>query len=97
MAAACRLEIQRESGVDVRALHHAVGQGSARAEGKCPGCGLEPFFVVGHGASRHSRDTLRAGGRSVCCGEAVGWIYAKIDTIFGLEEDEAVRARCRVY
>lgn len=98
MSAACRLEIQHADSVDVRTVHPAPGADRARVDGKCPSCGVEPFFVAGGGMHRHSRDTLRAGGRSMCCGEAVGWIYAKVDTLFGLEEDQAVlNGRARVY
>lgn len=94
----CRLEIQREHGIDVRTLHTIPGADRARADGACPGCGVAPFYVAGCGMHRHSRDTYRAGGRSVCCGESVGWIYAVVDTLFGTEEDQAVlNGRARVY
>lgn len=90
------LEIQRMSGVDRRAVHSDGGL-CATAEGACPGCGAEPFLIQGTGRHRFNRDTYKAGGVSKCCSQNVGWIFAKVDTLFGIEEDEAVGARARVY
>ena len=90
------IEIQRSTGINRRVVKPDGTRGIA--SGACPGCGVAPFLVQGHGARRHTRDTYRAGGRAMCCGDAVGYIYAKADTIFGLEEDEAVLSgRVRVY
>ncbi len=43
--------------------------------------------------------TLMSDGRCVKCHEAVGYIYARPDTIFGLTEDANVliHGRARVY
>jgi len=61
----------------------------------CPHCELPlqarcPVFTTGH-------DTMR--GRAVCaCGEGVGTLTVKVETIFGIEEDNRVlNGRCRVY
>jgi hypothetical protein len=90
------LEINRSTGIEVRAVR-SLGR-VAEADGACPGCNVAPFLIVGSGKHRHSRDTYRAGGRCKACGDAVGWIYAKVDTIFGTEEDDAVlNGRARVY
>ena len=90
------LEIERSAGIDRRNVKPDGTRGIAT--GACPGCGAAPFLVQGHGRHRHTRDTFRAAGRAMCCGDAVGYLYAKADTIFGLEEDEAVlNGRGRVY
>jgi hypothetical protein len=69
----------------------------------CP-CGARPLRVKGTGrrpaaSADLARDTYEADAVSACCGGSVGTIYAQVDTLFGLEEDEAVLAygRCRVY
>lgn len=45
----------------------------------------------------HSHDEYAAPAKCAGCGADVGRVIAKMDTIFGLEEDEAVGLRCRVY
>jgi hypothetical protein len=90
------LEIQRTTGVE----HREITPDGARgiATGLCPGCGATPLVVQGHGRHRYTRDTFRVDGTALCCGDPVGHIYATMDTIFGLEEDEAVlNGRARVY
>lgn len=91
------LEIQRTSGIDHRDIKPDGVVGVA--SGICPGCGTEPFLVQGHGRSRHgSAHTYRAGATAKCCGDSVGFIFAQPETLFGLEEDEAVlNGRARVY
>lgn len=92
------LEINRSTGIDCREIKPDGVAGIA--SGACPGCGASPFLVQGHGRSRNgSSDTYRAAGTAKCCGDAVGYIFAKVDTLFGLEEDEAVmlNGRSRVY
>ena len=97
------LEINRTSGIEKRLVTSDEGGGTATAEGACPGCGAIPFRIAGGGKERDPRspdDTYRSGGRcmSADCAAPVGWIYQKVSTIFGLEEDERVlRGRCRVY
>jgi hypothetical protein len=90
------IEIQRTTGVDDCEITADGTRGIAT--GACPGCGATPFIVQGHGRHRHTRDTFRAGGKAMCCGDSIGYIYATTDTLFGLEEDEAVlNGRARVY
>ena len=90
------LEIQRSSGIDRRRVTPDGTHGIAN--GVCPGCGATPFMVQGHGRDRYAHDTLRAASTAMCCGDSVGYIYAKTGTLFGLEEDEAVlNGRARVY
>lgn len=90
------LEIQRESGIDKRKIDPSNTVGIV--EGACPGCGAVPFYVQGTGTHKHSKDVLRANGISKCCGDPVGYIFAKVDTIFGLEEDmNVLNGRARVY
>lgn len=95
------LEINRASGeIEKRKVSPSRGgAAAARVEGACPGCCASPFYVKCHAASRVDRDTMRAGSRCVACGDPVGYVYLRADTIFGLEEDERVlvHGRARVY
>ncbi len=47
----------------------------------------------------HSRDTYRATALCFNCGHQIGTLEAQVDTIFGIDEDEAmlVHGRARVY
>ena len=58
-------------------------------QAECPSCCAVPLLVSGAGIARDDR-SYRA--IAVCrgCGEKVGTIEAKPDTVFGLEEDERV-------
>jgi hypothetical protein len=61
---------------------------------KCQ-CGAEPMLVHGAGKiicpdSKHRHDTYMADAVCVKCDGHVGILYAKMDTLFGLEEDERV-------
>lgn len=94
------LEITRLTGTDrreVRALADNTAIGLA--EGECPGCGAVPFHVQGGNMRIKDFETYIANGYSRCCGDRVGFITAKADTLFGLEEDRAVLqfGRARVY
>lgn len=91
------LEINRSTGIERRDVKPAGHVGIA--SGECPGCGATPFCVQGSSPRRMPDDrTIRSGGRCVSCGDAVGYLYAQPDTIFGLEEDERVmHGRARVY
>ncbi|HEX6051790.1 MAG TPA: hypothetical protein VFZ21_21125 [Gemmatimonadaceae bacterium] len=94
----CWLEINRADGsVERRDVRPAGPVGIAA--GSCPGCCTKPFEVRGGGPQRLPDDrTIRSGGRCVACGEAVGYLFAQPDTLFGLEEDERVlHGRPRVY
>ena len=90
------LEINRASGIEVRPV--IPGPTVGKAEGQCPGCGVTPFLIKGTGIHKHDERTMRAGSHCVACDDPVGYVYARVDTIFGLEEDRRVLAgRCRVY
>jgi hypothetical protein len=95
------LEIQFANRVEKRAVTSELGAKSATAAGACPGCGTEPFLIQGSDRRtdpNRSRDQEMANGRCIACGDAVGYIYARHDTIFGLEEDKAIiDGRARVY
>lgn len=90
------LSIQRLSGNETRAV--TPGDLFGTAEGRCPGCGSEPFHVVGTEIEK-SEAGIVAGGVSVCCRQNVGYLYAEPETLFGTEEDRAVLSfgRARVY
>lgn len=67
----------------------------------CPGCTAYPLVVRASSptiAAGHP-DAIRGNGHARCCGDPVGYVYAKRDTLFGLEEDRAVLSfgRARVY
>ena len=66
--------------------------------GACPHCGVEPFKAKGRGVSSKDHDSYYAEADCVDCGKFVGTIRAKMDTLFGIEEDERVLSgRYRVY
>ncbi len=65
---------------------HALVDGLA-----CPGCKAPaPLKVQGTGRRIESRDTYAADAVTACCSGWVGTLRLKVDTLFGLEEDEAV-------
>lgn len=67
----------------------------------CPHCNTENVRVKGTGQSidpNSPRDTYRADAVCDSCGEPVGVLRVKMDTLFGIEEDERVlNGRARVY
>jgi hypothetical protein len=100
MTARYWLEINYRSGVelrDVRPLSYNSAIGIA--DGACPGCKSEPFEVQGSNLRFHDNQTYVANGRCRQCGDAVGYLFAEADTLFGLEEDRNVliMGRARVY
>lgn len=64
----------------------------------CPECGSGEPTIRGTGITHHDHDTYYARAVARCCGSSFG-METKVDTIFGIEEDEAVllRGRARVY
>lgn len=72
---------------------------------QCPACGENladddsKLFVRGTGITGHDNNTYYADAIALCCKKPVGQLRATVDTIFGIEEDEAVleHSRCRVY
>lgn len=95
------LEIQRRDGIDRREVQPLREPKLGIAVGACPGCGAVPFHVQGGGMEPVDADTIRAQGRAACCGDPVGYLYARTPTIFGAEEDRAMldkdHQRARVY
>lgn len=94
----CYLEINYADGrVEKRRIKPGGHIGTA--DGECPGCGVTPFLVQGSDRRIYDREIIIANGRCKDCGDAVGFIYARTDTLFGLEEDRAVLefGRARVY
>ena len=78
----------------------APGDPSVRFPVPCPGCSprAEEIRVRGTGISRRTHDACIAAAVCASCGGKMGEIVARVDTIFGLEEDERVlRGRPRVY
>lgn len=68
-------------------------------DGSCPGCGCDPFRIVGvtkpEAAGSHED---RVGTQCAGCKDPVGWLYVERASIFGREEDNAVlNGRPRVY
>lgn len=65
-------------------------------ESQCPKCNA--IKVRGGGKSRESDDTWRADAYCLECREPRGMLRVRVDTLFGIEEDERVlNGRCRVY
>lgn len=67
--------------------------------GACPACDASPFEVAGIGSRIHDRYTYAAEGFCLACKELVGTMYARMATLFGIDEDELVltHGRARVY
>lgn len=77
---------------EVRQIREAY-ETHAIADGACPGCKTTSFRVAGCGKSidpDHRLDTYRADAVCIDCAGHVGIIRAKIDTLFGIEEDSRV-------
>ncbi len=88
------LEIQRATCVEKRAVDR-----DGKVEGICPGCSADPFIIKATRPEIYDDTRSRSQSRSVCCNEAVGYVYTTRSTIFGAEEDRAVLefGRARVY
>ncbi len=57
----------------------------------CPACAkAAPVRISGTGIEHTSRDTYFAGAVALCCKKWIGTIETKVDTMFGIEEDERV-------
>jgi len=81
-----------------RALSAVEGDSFCTVDGECPTCGESSFKVRGTGKRIGAHDEWHADGFAICCDEHVGTLVVKVDTIFGIEEDEAVlNGRARVY
>lgn len=69
----------------------------AVVEGACPHCKATPFRARGNGMQR-GHDTYTADATCVDCGKFVGRLVVTMNTLFGLDEDEAMlNGRPRVY
>lgn len=75
------------------------GVDHADAEGDCPLCGAKAFGVAGANMRVDSHDTYASDAFSTCCKRPAGTIYARVSTVFGIEEDERMLkyGRARVY
>ena len=63
----------------------------------CPRCGATPGVIQGTGITHHNHDTYFAPAVATCCDAPIGTIETRVDTFFGIDEDNAAQARCRVY
>ena len=65
----------------------------------CPKCRPAVTPLLLRGVYRHyDHDTYYSDAHCVACGTHVGELRAKVETIFGIEEDTRVlHGRCRVY
>ena len=73
----------------------AVGEETAVTTLTCPHCGEENIDIAGTGKRfdpDNSYDTYRADAVHAAdsCGKMIGVLRAKTETLFGIEEDEAV-------
>ncbi|TMQ09574.1 MAG: hypothetical protein E6J90_14075 [Deltaproteobacteria bacterium] len=63
----------------------------------CPSCHAAQPQIRGTGITHHDHNTYYARAVAQCCGAALR-METRVDTIFGIEEDERVlRGRARVY
>jgi len=72
---------------------------SAIAVGECPSCGASPLRVCGRARTIEGHDVYAARAMCGACDDEIGTIRARVSTLFGLREDEAVlvHGRARVY
>jgi len=94
-----RVTLTRTDGSVIELATPEPGELTARVDGICPQCGVEPYAVHGHNRHVESRDTYAADAVAECCGADVGTLRVAVETIFGIEEDGAMLAhgRARVY
>lgn len=96
----CRVKV---SVVDIHGKRHSARRPEYDADhvliDACPRCRVAPCPVRGTGITHHNRDTYFAPATAICCGESIGTLEAKVETLFGIDEDEAVlvHGRARVY
>ena len=69
---------------------------------RCPACGGPsegPLRLIAERARQAQvHDTITAPALALCCGAKIGSVVVEVETIFGLEEDDAVlEGRARVY
>jgi len=65
---------------------------------KCPHCNHEPLQIQGTGKHIKNHSTYAAGAVCTSCDKYVGEINAKVNTLFGIEEDELVfRMGAKIY
>lgn len=88
--------------VDAAGQRHSASLPFAGADhvviARCPDCGQAPCRVRGTGITHHDHDTYYARAVALCCRAAIGGMETKVETIFGIKEDEAVlNGRPRVY
>lgn len=78
-------------------LPHATADHVSVDGSTCPHCN-ENLKARGNGDVSHDFDTYYASAYCIYCGGAVGQLQTKVNTIFGIDEDNAVlNGRARVY
>ncbi len=76
----------------------APGAPDVTFEVACPACQASQLVLRGDGAKPAGRDAYVARAIALCCKASVGTLRVEVDTLFGIEEDEAVlQGRARVY
>lgn len=94
------MKVVLETGAVTLAVRTERGLPYAFVETECPACGAPaPFKVAGKERRVASHDTYVADAHAVCCKKHVGTLRVKVETLFGVAEDEAVltHGRARVY
>jgi hypothetical protein len=88
-------------GTTLKATHPQPGAEHVVVELEaCPNCRkAAPLRVLGRAKRIESHDTYAAEAIALCCGTTIGVVRVKVETLFGLDEDEAVLTdgRARVY
>lgn len=90
-----KIEVVLDDGRRVQAIEHA-SRLWVETNLECPSGG---HYLDVRSDERHRVDNRRYEGRAYCmkCKKQVGLLVVTPSTLFGLEEDEAVAQRCRVY
>lgn len=63
----------------------------------CPEKSETLRVIGGKGWTSEDKRAIESHGCCLDCGKYLGTLRAEVDTLFGIDEDAAVMARCRVY
>lgn len=93
------VKIEGQPRIPMKLAHDGCEHVTSRDETiKCPECAGAPLMIHGKGEGARTRDSITQPAYCNYCGEVVGTIRAKFQTIFGIEEDNRVlNGRFKVY
>ena len=58
--------------------------------GQCPHCEAKPLRAYGCGSRQEGHDTITEACRCKDCGQPIGTVRVKVDSLFGIAEDRKV-------